>query len=513
MSFRLLVILPHNPGDVVMALQAIHKIKTNWLDVEVDYLTGEECCSLVQGSELIHRAYVIPKKVLRETWNLGNVDKAINQLSDFLNELKKNTYALSINLFQEKWGALVQSVVDAKMKYGLTVNPQGNLQVTSRFLEHLAAIPANRGSNGWHVVDIYIRCIEQGLVALGTQKKMHPTQERIFIEAHSPMDFGFTENFSNKNFAPQSFLAFHPGSAWMGKRWPESHWAELIDRCLETGWRIVLTGSKEESPVAQKILEKLSEKNPSCLLNCVGTTTLMSLATILSQAKLLVTGDTVAMHLAAAQETPVLALFGASNPIETGPYGKGHVVFQTEPELGPNLNFKLPPQGLEKLSAATVAEYLIHGSIPEKSFVWQTDWDAKRKMHIMRDAQNRLASPYVKFSTLGSVLENNFNGIIENHRNPNLEALLNPNLEILAPTQKKVFEILNQCLESPTPAALKQLAEVEEAWANESEHNLIWEAYRIAVNGFPIHPIQHFLGQKRERFMVAIHETEAMNKP
>jgi len=486
MSFRLLVILPHNPGDVVMALQAIHKIKSSWTDVEIDYLVSEECSSLVQGSSLIHRTFVIPKKVMRDAWDSNNVDIAINHLSDFLNEIKKNTYALSVNLFQEKWGAIIQSLVDAQIKYGLSVNPLGNLHVTSRVLEHLAAIPVNRDSNGWHVVDIYIRCIEEGLVNLNAQKKSPVISERIF-----------------KNFAVKSYVVFHPGSAWIGKRWPESHWSELIDFCLEAGWSIVLTGSPEESPVVQKILEKVAEKNHSCLLNLVGSTTLIGLADVLAQAKLLVTGDTVAMHLAAAQETQVVALFGASNPIETGPYGKGHVVFQTDTVLGPTLNFKSPSQGLENLSANKVAEYLIHGIIPDRPLVWQTDWDAKQKMQVLRDALNRIASPYLNFHPLASVLETCMDNKPKNQLNPNLENLL--------PGQKKIFENLKHWIELPTELELKQLAEDEEYWAKETEHNLIWEAYRIAVNGFPITPVKHFLEQKRDRFLLAIHEEQAAN--
>ena len=81
MNGPILVILPHNPGDVVMALQAIRRVKAEFPGLEVDYLVGEECLDLVQGSPLIRRAIPIPKRALKAHWNAGESEKLAARLA------------------------------------------------------------------------------------------------------------------------------------------------------------------------------------------------------------------------------------------------------------------------------------------------------------------------------------------------------------------------------------------------------------------------------------------------
>ena len=63
-------------------------------------------------------------------------------------------------------------------------------------------------------------------------------------------------------------------------------------------------------------------------VNLGGRTTLRELACLYRQASLLVTTDSGPMHLAAAMGTPVIALFGPTDPARTGPYGPGHRVIR-----------------------------------------------------------------------------------------------------------------------------------------------------------------------------------------
>jgi ADP-heptose:LPS heptosyltransferase len=63
-------------------------------------------------------------------------------------------------------------------------------------------------------------------------------------------------------------------------------------------------------------------------LNLGGATDLRQLAALLRRASLLVTNDSGPMHLAAAVGTPVVALFGPTDPRCVGPYGEGHIVLR-----------------------------------------------------------------------------------------------------------------------------------------------------------------------------------------
>src|SRR5690606_178490 len=118
-SASILVILPHNQGDVVMALQAIRMVKAERPGLEVDYLVSDECRELVMGSPLLRQVHVLPKDSLPRLRENGNEAGLPNDLDAFLSGLAATSYDLSLNLFQEKPGAILQSRVRAERKAGL----------------------------------------------------------------------------------------------------------------------------------------------------------------------------------------------------------------------------------------------------------------------------------------------------------------------------------------------------------------------------------------------------------
>ena len=73
-----------------------------------------------------------------------------------------------------------------------------------------------------------------------------------------------------------------------------------------------------------------------------GETDLLQLAAVLEHCRLLVTNDTGTMHVAAAVGTPVIALFGPTDPGVTGPWGEGHTVVKQEVNCSPCLKRLCP---------------------------------------------------------------------------------------------------------------------------------------------------------------------------
>jgi len=72
-------------------------------------------------------------------------------------------------------------------------------------------------------------------------------------------------------------------------------------------------------------------------INLGGKTSLPVLAEIYKSARAVITTDSGPMHLAAAVGTPVIALFGPTDPARTGPYGKGHTVIRSNLPCSPCL--------------------------------------------------------------------------------------------------------------------------------------------------------------------------------
>src|SRR5262245_32039955 len=115
-------------------------------------------------------------------------------------------------------------------------------------------------------------------------------------------------------------VAFEPAGAYgVAKRWPEDRYAALAGRLVrEEIADVVVVGTAAMRPVEERIAAAAGAP----LIRAAGATDLPQLAALLARSRLLVTNDTGPMHLAAAVGTPLLALFGSTDPAVCGPRGR-----------------------------------------------------------------------------------------------------------------------------------------------------------------------------------------------
>jgi lipopolysaccharide heptosyltransferase II len=144
----------------------------------------------------------------------------------------------------------------------------------------------------------------------------------------------------------------HPGARWASKLWPPASWARLAEWFHAQGFQVAITGSRADLELVADIASQC--RTP--LLNLAGATSLAQLAAVLRKARLAVTTDTGAMHLAASLGTPVAALFGPTAPWRTGPFGDGHQVVRLGLPCSPCFKRHCPdPRCLHDLSLEMVA--------------------------------------------------------------------------------------------------------------------------------------------------------------
>ncbi len=103
------------------------------------------------------------------------------------------------------------------------------------------------------------------------------------------------------------------------KRWPNQAFASLAVRLASRGCTPVLLGGPGDGDAAEEIRSLLD--TDSALINLCGKTSIPELAAVIECCDLLVTGDSGAMHIASAVGTPIVALFGSTDPAQTGPIG------------------------------------------------------------------------------------------------------------------------------------------------------------------------------------------------
>ncbi len=123
------------------------------------------------------------------------------------------------------------------------------------------------------------------------------------------------------------FIVLHPCTRWRRKQWPEAHWHQLVDLLLrETDVSILLS----VGPAAEEIAfgDRLCAAFPNRVLSTRGAWSFGRLAQSLKTAKFYLGVDTAAMHLAAACECPVIALFGESDPVIWSPWKTPFTVFR-----------------------------------------------------------------------------------------------------------------------------------------------------------------------------------------
>lgn len=116
----------------------------------------------------------------------------------------------------------------------------------------------------------------------------------------------------------QRFVLLQPGARYWFKAWPADRFAKLADLLAEqASCRILIGGNAKERELGRQIAAQ-ARCAPAVLS---GQTTLTLYAGLLKHASLVVSNDNGLMHMAAALGTPVVALFGPSDPAEWAPYG------------------------------------------------------------------------------------------------------------------------------------------------------------------------------------------------
>ncbi|HEY3883706.1 MAG TPA: glycosyltransferase family 9 protein, partial [Vicinamibacterales bacterium] len=115
------------------------------------------------------------------------------------------------------------------------------------------------------------------------------------------------------------FVGMHVSGGRLVKQWPLEQFRETARRLIaDRGATIVFTGARADRALIDDVCSTLPRSH---VIDAASEDSLLTVAAILERVALLVTGDTGPMHLGVAVATPVVALFGSTNPVRTGPYG------------------------------------------------------------------------------------------------------------------------------------------------------------------------------------------------
>ena len=170
-------------------------------------------------------------------------------------------------------------------------------------------------SNSVHELENHRRIVR----ALGTQANHPPCLRHIK-----------TKNGKSEN-VQEPYVVCHlwpGGSAARQKEWPTARWVALAEYLSHNGYRIVFTGSPNQRALNEAVIARIRPALRRLARNIAGVPLIDTLR-VLAGAKLTVSVDTGVVHMAAALDVPLVALYGPSKAERWGPVGERTIVVES----------------------------------------------------------------------------------------------------------------------------------------------------------------------------------------
>jgi heptosyltransferase I len=356
---RILLIKPSALGDVVHTVPLLPRLRARYPDARIDWFVTPENAELVQHHPALSGVVLIDRNRLSR---LGRSSNATMELVRVLAELRRSEYELVIDLHGQLRSALFTLATGAPFRIGFD-RPVSRQQSESQ-LRRFQNVPqhgwAGAREGSWiayshripiptlevHATDRYLWIAPM----LGLDDC--PADSRIYLSAETEIR---AEQLLGA-LSSQPFAALVPGTTWETKQWDSARFAEVGRWLKQRGFAIVILGTKRERPEC----EKTAQLCPGAANFC-GKTTTGELAAIVKRAAICVTNDSGPMHLAVALKRPVVSVFGPTDPLHIGPYGRPEAVLRANLPCSPCYYRRLSqcPHGhacMKQVTAETVIE-------------------------------------------------------------------------------------------------------------------------------------------------------------
>jgi heptosyltransferase I len=154
------------------------------------------------------------------------------------------------------------------------------------------------------------------------------------------------------------WIILQPGARWLNKRWPVEAFSGLMLQLAAANpkCQFAILGGNEDRTLG----EAIARANPARCLDLTGRLSLLEMIEWIRLSELMISNDTGPMHVAAALGTPVVALFGPTEPRRTGPYRQLDHVLQLDlpcvPCLKRRCSYRKPFECLRAVSSDVVFE-------------------------------------------------------------------------------------------------------------------------------------------------------------
>jgi lipopolysaccharide heptosyltransferase II len=284
---RIFIRLPNWLGDVVMALPLLRAIRASRPDAEITVIAKASFLQLLKSWGVADRCEPLPSRgpgYFLHFWKLRRRYPDVYLL--FTNSTRGDF---------EAW------LTRCRQRFGLVKTGRRRPLLTHRYV-----MPTDFDESQHHQFELWENFLRH--FGLNAPIDRTPAPRKHAPQTNPP--FPLPERIT---------IGFIPGSENNPeKRWPLAHWRRLIETLLaeNPGATIELFGTANDQPITASIADGLASTRVHDL---AGRTDLPSYVDKLRSCSLLISNDTGGMHLANALGVPLIALFGPTNPLRTGP--------------------------------------------------------------------------------------------------------------------------------------------------------------------------------------------------
>ena len=288
---KILIIKLRYIGDVLLATPTLRAIKAAWSDVRVTVMVNRGTEDVLSGNPDLDEIVVLDKGSLAAQWRL-------------IAGLRRRRFDAVIDLTDGDRSAFLSWISGAPVRIGFNDEQRWRGRC---YTEVVQSMPGAR-----HRIDRDLEVLKP----MGIQAGSKDPQLWLTPEEENSADHLLDQLCVQRS---QSIVLLQPGARYWFKAWPPERFAELADRLTsQYGCQVLIGGSDQDIDLAQKIRQMAKNS----LVIMAGRTTIKHFAAVAKKSALFVGSDSGAMHIAAAVGTPVVALFGPSNPAEWGPRGE-----------------------------------------------------------------------------------------------------------------------------------------------------------------------------------------------
>lgn len=290
---KILLVITRRIGDVLLTTPLIRSLREAWPQSRIDVLVFEHTEGILLHNPDIDRVITVPER------------PALWKHLGFLGRLFRR-YDLALSALPGDRPTLYACLA-GKMRVGMA-EQGGKQHWKQRLLTRWAAFD----NFSTHTVLMYLALAD----TLGIRRS-----HQVVI-SWTPSDEADAAQKLPFDIRSDAFAVLHVYPKFAYKMWRQEGWGELARWLVENGMRVVLTGGKSSDEMSY--VEQVFRALPAGAVNMAGKLSLAESAFLVSRAKCYVGPDTSLTHVAAAAGTPVVALFGPSNPVKWGPWPKDY---------------------------------------------------------------------------------------------------------------------------------------------------------------------------------------------